>query len=167
MGLLDVKQELKGLDKDQLIDIIVDLYKKNDFAKELLDFRFHPKEKELFLKYKDKVYEAFYPKRGMKLRLADGKKAISDFKKFTTSEKLLVDLMLFYVETGVKFTLDFGDIDEKFYDSVTSVYSKTLDLMKKENLLNEFSYRAKKIVLDTEGIGWGFHDELTEIHSKF
>jgi len=29
MGLLDLKKELKKLDKDKLVDLIADLYKKN------------------------------------------------------------------------------------------------------------------------------------------
>ena len=119
------------------------------------------------MKYKDKVYEAFYPKRGYRFRLSDGKRAISDFKKLDASKELLSELMLFYAETGVEFTNEFGDIDEPFYNSVASVYSNALTLMDKENMLDKFADRAKKIVDDTSGIGWGFHDELGDIYSDF
>ena len=121
----------------------------------------------MFNKYRDKVFEAFYPKRGDNIKLKDGKQAISDFKKLGTSADSLADLMLFYVETGVIFTNDFGDIDEPFYNSVASVYSQALTLMKKENLLDKFADRAGKVVSDTSGIGWGFHDYLGDIHSDF
>jgi len=167
MGLSEVKKELKKLDKEKLVDLLSDLYKKNKSVKEYLDFYVNPNEKELFLKYKDKVYEAFYPKRGDRFKLSDGKKAISDFKKLETSKELLSDLMLFYAETGVEFTNEFGDIDEPFYDSIASVYLKALALMDKENILEKFAVRAKKIVDDTSGIGWGFHDELGDIYSEF
>jgi hypothetical protein len=167
MGLSEVKKELKKLDKEKLVDLLSDLYKKNKSVKEYLDFNVNPNEKELFLKYKDKVYEAFYPKRGDRFKLSDGKKAISDFKKLETSKELLSDLMLFYAETGVEFTNEFGDIDEPFYDSIASVYLKALALMDKENILEKFAVRAKKIVDDTSGIGWGFHDELGDIYSEF
>lgn len=116
MGLTDLKKELKKLDKDKLIDLVADLYKKNKFVKEFFDFYVNPDEKELFNKYRDKVFEAFYPKRGDNYKLKDGKQAISDFKKLGTSADSLADLMLFYVETGVIFTNDFGDIDEPFYN---------------------------------------------------
>ncbi|HTO15951.1 MAG TPA: DUF6155 family protein [Edaphocola sp.] len=167
MGLTELKKELKKLDKEKLVELIADLYKKNKSAKELLDFFVNPNEHELFLKYKDKVYEAFFPKRGDRFSLSDGKKAISDFKKLEASKELLAELMLFYVETGVEFTNEFGDIDEPFYNSIESVYSNALTLMAKENILDKFGDRAKKIVDDTTEIGWGFHDELGNIYNDF
>ncbi len=167
MGQTDIKKELRKLDKEKLVELVVDLYKKNKSVKEFLDFYVNPNEKELFLKYKDKVYEAFYPKRGYRFKLSDGKKAISDFKKLEASKELLSELMLFYVATGVEFTNEFGDIDEPFYNSVASVYLNALKLMSKENILDKFADRAKKIVDDTSGIGWGFHDELGDIYSDF
>ncbi len=167
MGLTDIKKELKKFDKDKLIDLITDLYKKNQSVKEFFDFYVNPNEKDLFTKSKNKVYEAFYPKRGYRLRLSEGKKAISDFRKLCASKELLADLMLFYVETGVEFTNEFGDIDEPFYNSVAGVYLQALTLMKKENILHKFSDRAKMIVDNTSNIGWGFHDELGDIYSDF
>jgi hypothetical protein len=167
MGLTDIKKELRKLDKEKLVDLIADLYKKNKSVKELLDFYVNPNEKEIFLKYKGKVYEAFYPKRGDRFKLSDGKKAISDFKKLEASKELLSELMLFYTETGVEFTNEFGDINEPFYNSVVSVYSNALTLMHKEKILDKFADRAKKIVDDTSGIGWGFHDELGDVYNEF
>jgi hypothetical protein len=167
MGITDLKKELKKLDKENLIDIIADLYKKNKSVKEFLDFFVNPNEQELFLKYKEKVYEAFYPKRGDRFKISEGKKAISDFKKLEASNELVSELMLFYAETGVEFTNDYGDINESFYNSVVSVYSNALKLMKKENILDKFADRAKKILDDTSGIGWGFHDELGNEYYSF
>ncbi|MBU1901298.1 hypothetical protein KKG82_02935 [Patescibacteria group bacterium] len=167
MGLTDIKKELKKLDKDKLIDLVADLYKKNKSVKEFLDFYVNPDERELFDKYRDKVFEAFYPKRGFNLKLKDGKQAISDFKKLGPSSIFLADLMLFYVETGVKFTNDFGDIDEGFYSSLETTFVAALTLMRNENLLDNFADRAGKVVTDTRNIGWGFHDYLCEVHSDF
>lgn len=167
MGLIDLKKELVKLDKDKLIVLISDLYKSNKAAKEYLDFYANPNEADLFDKYRDKVYEAFYPKRGYNLKLSDGKKAISDFKKMSTSGVLIADLMLFYVETGVQFTNEYGDIGEGFYNSLESVYSQSLIFMNKENLLNEFEVRASKILEDTKNIGWGLYDSLSYTYSNF
>ena len=167
MGLTDIKKELKKLDKEKLIDLIADLYKKNKSVKEFFDFYVNPDERELFNKYRDKVFEAFYPRRGYNYKLKDGKQAISDFKKLGPSTDLLADLMLFYVETGVKFTNDFGDINEGFYSSLETTYVATLKLMEKENLLHKFADRTYKVVSDTSEIGWGFHDYLCDVHSNF
>ncbi|MFZ4545002.1 MAG: DUF6155 family protein [Saprospiraceae bacterium] len=167
MGLTDLKKELKKLDKDQLIDLIADLYKKNKSAKEFLDLYVDPNDLELFNKYKDKVFKAFYPARGYGYKLKDAKTAISDFKKLGPPTDLLAELMLFYVETGVKFTLDFGDMDEAYYNSLESSYEAALQLIKKVSLLDEFAYRSEKIVNDTSDMGWGFHDGLAYIYSNY
>ena len=167
MGLSDIKKELKKLDKYKIIDLIADLYKKNKSVKDYFDFYVNPNEKDLFAKSKDKVYEAFFPKRGDRLRLSEGKKAIADFRKLGISKDLLADLMLFYVETGVECTNEYGDIDEPFYNSIASVYSQALTVMKKEKILDNFSDRAKKVVDDTSNIGWGFHDDLESIYGDF
>ena len=167
MGLTAIKNELKKLHKDKLINLVVDLYKKNNSVKEFFDFYVNPNEKELLKKYRDKIFEAFYPQRGFALKLNDGKKAISDFKKLGTSNELIADLMLFYVETGVKFTNEFGDINETFYLSLETTYAAAMKILSKEQLLDKFADRAYKVVTDTNDIGWGFHDYLSEVYFDF
>jgi len=119
---MSIKTELSKLEKSALIEIISDLYKKNKSVQEYLNFYIKPDEDGLFEKYRAKVYEAFYPKRGFGYNLKQGKQSITDFKKLGPSVESLADLMLFYVETGVKFTGDFGDMDEAFYNSMESTY---------------------------------------------
>ncbi len=136
-------------------------------VKDFFDFYVNPNEKELFEKYRNKVFEAFFPKRGFKLKFNDGKRAISDFKKLGTSSEYLADFMLFYVETGVQFTNDYGDINEGFYSSIEKTFLAALTLMRKENILDEFANCAAKVMRDTSSIGWGFHEYLEEIYSDF
>lgn len=167
MGLSELKKELKKFDKTKIIELITDLYKKNKSVKEYLDFFVNPDENDLFKKYRDKVLEAFYPKRGFGLKIKDAKQAIADFRKIEPSKLLLADIMLYYVECGVKFTNDFGDVDEQFYMSIEKMYLQALTLMQKEDLLDKFRERALKIVNDSDGMGWGFHDELSGIHYDF
>jgi len=167
MGLRDIKKELKKLNKDQLIDLISDLYKKDKTTKEFLDFFVKPNERELLNKYRDVVFQAFYPTRGYELKLKNGKKAISDFKKFGPSPELIAELMLFYVATGVDFTNDFGDINEGFYSSLETTFVAAMKLMERENLLEQFAEQVSIIVNETNGIGWGFHDYISEVYYEF
>jgi len=167
MGLTNIKRELNKLDKNKLVELIADLYKKNKSVKEFFAFYINPNENELYKKYRDKVYEAFYPKRGFGLKLKDGKQAISEFKKLGGSLNLLADLMLCYVETGVEFTNDYGDIDENYYLSIERMYIQALSLMSKEDLLDKFAERVKKAMIDASNIGWGFSDSMAEIYCQF
>ena len=80
MGLADIKKELNKLDKDKLIDLVADLYKKNKSVKEFFDFYVNPDERELFNKYRDKIFEAFYPRRGNTYKLKDGNKLLVTLK---------------------------------------------------------------------------------------
>ena len=163
MSLTHIKTELNKFDKIKLVEIISDLYKKNKSVREYFEFFINPDEGALFKKYRDKVFEGFFPKRGYELKLKDSKQAISNFKKIEPSAHLLADLMLFYVECGVKFTNDFGDIDKGFYSSVEKMYLQALEFMRKEGILDKFQKRALKIIEDTNGIGWGFHDNLGSV----
>ena len=74
MGIREVKNNLKNLNKGQLIDFISELYKKNKSVKEFFDFYVNPNEKELLIKYREKVFETFFPKRGFGYNLKEGKK---------------------------------------------------------------------------------------------
>lgn len=167
MGLLEIKNELKKFEKNKLIDLIADLYKKHKSVKDYLDFFINPSEILLISKYKDKIFEAFYPKRGFTLKLKDAKQAIADLKKLEVSADLIADHMLFYVECGVKYTNDFGDINDNFYISLAKMYVQSLTLMQKEDSLEKFQKRAWQVVYDSDGIGWGFHDYIAQVYSEF
>jgi len=95
---MSLKTELAKLDKKALIEIIADMHKKNKAVQEYLNFYFEPNEDGLFEKYKAKVYEVFFPKRGFGHNLKQGKQSINDFKKLGPSEALVTDLMLFMLK---------------------------------------------------------------------
>lgn len=167
MGLKELKIELNAMDKNNLIELVADMYKKYKPVKEHLDFLVSPNETELFDKYHQTIYEAFYPKRGDKLVLKKGKDAISEFKKKSSNKELLADLILFYAETGVAYTKDFGDINDAFYSSIIRAYEDALSLMTKEDILEKFRTRALKVVNDSNNVGWNFQDSLSEIYEEF
>jgi hypothetical protein len=75
------------------------------------------------------------------------------------------ELMMTYVETGVAFTNEFGDINEAFYSSVESVLYELDALLRREatELYPAFRDRLAKARSDTRHIGWGFHDVITDV----
>jgi hypothetical protein len=77
----------------------------------------------------------------------------------------MIDLMLFYVEQGVKFTNAYGDINEGFYNSMEGMYEKTIELILKYEQKSIFEDRCEKIVDDASGIGWGFSDVLLDMYN--
>jgi Family of unknown function (DUF6155) len=118
-------------------------------------------------KYKKAIENQFFPARGFgKATLSVAKKAITDYKQVCKSEVGMADIMLFYVEQGVKFTNAYGDIDEAFYNSMESMYEKAIQHISKYNLKDRFEKRCQIIVKDTSGIGWGFHDALSDLYQE-
>lgn len=95
-------------------------------------------------------------------RLSVARKVVSDFKKTADSTTQIADLMLYYVECGVRFTDAFGDIDEPFYASMESMYARALDYIVKYGLRHEFEERCQKIVHKARNMGWGFPDALSD-----
>lgn len=120
----------------------------------------------LFESTKKKINDEFFPDRGFgKMRLSEARNAIANFKKITGDQLRTLDLMLFYVEVGTEFTNTYGDIDGKFYDSMVSMYNKVIiECDKDENLFKIFRDRLYAVVEESDGIGWGYHDDLCELY---
>ena len=72
-----------------------------------------------------------------------------------------------YVEMGIECTNTQVDINEAFYSSVAAMYEAVVSAINKQEdseIYNNFKDRLKAVVEDTDGIGWGFHDDLSDIH---
>ena len=109
---MTLKKYLSQFTKEQLVGQILELHKKYKDVKTYYEFSINPDVASKSMNVKEAVLECFFPKRGYKLRLKDARKIISDFKKLEPDPESLADAMLYYVECGVRFTNDFGDIDE-------------------------------------------------------
>ena len=63
--------------------------------------------------------------------------------------------MIYYVECGNKFTLDYGDVDEFFYDALIEMYKRAIkkvtEIPKKRQ--GSFRKRLEKIMKSSDGIG--------------
>ena len=75
--------------------------------------------------------------------------------------------MVSYVEFGVKFTNDYGDIDEPFYNHVANTFRKDVNYIVKSNLVNVFHERLKRVLEKTYNIGWGFPDDMHDIYYEY
>jgi len=167
-----LKSHLSNLNKSELIHLVKELANLRKENLVYLEAKFaEPFELPKVIQYyKEIIRDEFYPKRGeSKMRLSVARKAISDFRKASKNEKAVIDLMIFYVETGTKFTNDYGDINEAFYTSMESMYWKVINLLNKTEdtgLIEHFRPRLKAIVKNTEGIGWGYHNNLSDLYEE-
>ncbi|CAM4176550.1 plasmid pRiA4b ORF-3 family protein [Paenibacillus alkaliterrae] len=167
-----LNKHLKRMSQEQLIELVKECYGSSKDMERMLAVKILGEEalEPMFHEYRKKVEHEFFPQRGHgKLRLQEAKKAISEFEKLTGNEKYTLELKLFYVEMGVSFTLTYGDIDDRFYDSMEAVYAdviRTVNFDDTAELFEEYEERISAIVSDTKGIGWGFHDSLSHMHER-
>ncbi|NOU99395.1 DUF6155 family protein [Paenibacillus planticolens] len=168
-----LKKELKSYGADTLISIIVDNYKSSPDVKKYIHMLLDPEstENQLFDEAKKKILHQFYPERGeAKLKLAEAKKAITEFDRLCNNQVKTIDLMIYYVELGVELANEYGDMYESYYYSMESTYANALQKIQTiddNGLYFRFRDRLLGIVNDTDGMGWGFHDQLCEIYYGF
>lgn len=165
MSKSSVKKLLKSFTKEQIIDVVMELYDARKEAKEFLEFFAQPNEESKVEEYKRIIEAEFFPLRGdAKLRFSVCKKAISDFKKLKPSPTALADLMVYYMENACEFTGTFGDMWEQYYESVEGNFKRTLDFLVDNDLLAQFQPRIKKCLEWTDKCGWGFPDVLYQFY---
>jgi len=168
LTLRELKQYLKGKSHDELVSDVATLFTKFDAVKEYYTMHlggiYSP---DLLNQYKAVIRQEFFPSRGYgEARLSVARKAVNDYKKVSDSREGLIDLMLFYVEMGVKYTNQYGDINESFYSSMERMYDRATKQIAESHLHDQFQQRCLGIVFDTSGTGWGFHDTLSEIYDE-
>lgn len=161
--LTDLKKHLRQKTDRELVDEIAHLYKKFPQVKEHYQASFFQNDDEVLKKYKKIVrneYVASGRQHFPKMRASVARKAVNDYAKVSCSPVNLADLMLTFVESGIDCTNTYGDIDDPFYNSMSSMFERLLKLLVKENLFGHFEERLKLVLLDTRHIGWGFYDDL-------
>jgi hypothetical protein len=166
----ELRDKLEELSHDELTLIIINISKTCPQARDFLTIKLSGQESinKAFENYKQIIKNEFYPKRGIgKLKLSVAKKAIADFKKVSKDNLMIIDLMLYYVENCVKFTNDYGDINERFYVSAESMFKKAIQMINigDQSLYEHFSKRLDWIIKKATD-GWGFRDALTDIYHE-
>ncbi|MEQ8151907.1 MAG: DUF6155 family protein [Smithellaceae bacterium] len=164
LNWIDIKKSIKEYESNQFIELVKDLYQLSEDNKIFLHARLIKGDDSL-QKYKRIILEALYSdvmSENESFDFDKAEKAIKDFAKATGNYESTVDLMIFFVECGNQFTLDYGDINEIFYDTLIAMYAKAITAvlqMPKQKQL-PFRQRLEKIMESADGIGWGYHDDL-------
>ena len=70
--------------------------------------------------------------------------------------------MIFFVECGTDFSVNYGDIDSGFYNALSGMYRRAIEkvLSLPEELQGEFRARLREIIDSSSSIGWGYPDDL-------
>lgn len=161
-----LKKRLRECSQGELVDLVQRLYEAVPEASDFINVEYDDGgyADDLLQKAKKQVRHEFFPDRGFgRCSLSKAKDVIRSFGHVCKDPALYLDLQLYYVECGIEFTNEYGDIDERFYNSMESMYHDvivTLNNLGDETLTSRFRDRLKAAVDDAKNTGWGFCDGL-------
>lgn len=166
----EIKVILEKSEEKELLSLIKDLYSLNKDNKHFVHARLFHDESSLE-PYKKIIEDAVYPdiyKKNSRIRLSDGKKAIREYKAASKDPNNILELMVFFIECGNNLTINVGDIDEQFYDSLCNMFDDVLKLLKdsEQEVVDRFRPRLQNVVNDAQGIGWGYFDYINDVFHR-
>ena len=158
-----VKPAVAKLSNNELLSLVGELYRLSKQNQSFLHARYGDAGAAME-DCKKIIAECLYPdvQRDRPLQVAKAKKAVADFCKAVVDPAAHAELMLFFLEQGNAFTVEYGDIDAGFYDALLAMGRqavKAIGTLPKE-LQPPFQKRLSEVVRSSSGIGWGYHDGL-------
>ena len=162
MSKSQVKKLLAGMSKEEVINIVMELYDARKEARDYLDYYVNPNENKELEKFKKIVLKEFDDdiSRDPQCRFSVCRKALSDFKKLAPSTETLAEAMVYYVERVCEFSFYAGDLWEQYYDSAVSNFRSMLKFLVKNDMLEAMMPRVVQIMAWCWPCGYGFHDEI-------
>ena len=164
-----IKKRLASLDDKELLNLIGELHRLTPENERFLETRYAPSANTLN-EFKRKIDDALYPDvlHNEDVDFRSAKKAISTYSKASGDKLGIAELMVFYVERANQFTLDYGDMWEQFYLSVENMFERALRQLKEMEAAGidicPLRERLASVVTSTSGIGWGYHDTLSDLY---
>lgn len=171
-----IRKHLDSRNTATLIALIKDMHDLSAANRDFLCAKVFARDADpaILTKYRKRVVETFYPARGeAKLKLGEARKAIREYQKATGDIPGTIELLLVFCETGTEFTNEFGDINERFYDTLVRGLDDMCGLVRKQgrDAWEAVRERLDKLVAETEGIGWGYADDIqytvADLHEEF
>jgi hypothetical protein len=94
-------------------------------------------------------------------------RAVEQYRMAADDAEGLAELLVLYVKEANDYTLEYGDIDEAYYEAMEASFEKAVDrllsLREEEKNIDRFIEDLRGVVRSTRGIGWGYHDALGEM----
>jgi hypothetical protein len=171
-GFSFVRKAIADYDRAALVGLIRDLHSLSEENRAFLDARFRPANDTKSLEhYKKIVSEALYvdlPFEDRDISFRDARKALSDYRKAIGRETGLAELLVLGAEKGTRFTLDYGNIDEPFYDSLERMFHDAVTHVAAmdPSVAEPWRERLKIVVNKARNMGWGFYDTIASSYDE-
>ncbi len=157
MGIRELRKALRDIDKKEIIQLVVDMYKGVPDAKNYLDIFVTGDVDTLIEKYKYEIERYVYPfGRDLVLREREARKLIRKVRKMNITE-LNIELELYYVSCCIDVIADFGYCDEDYYISIENMFASAVKGIQSLGLLEK--YRKELMRLSRLGQEYGMELE--------
>ena len=99
--------------------------------------------------------------------MATAKKAISEYIKAVGDPLGVLELRVFWCETAVGFSMEFGFADEGYFDALVRQYRDACQILPDihEPLLTQYTERLEA-VRDEADMGFGVRDEMNDLYRE-
>ncbi|NOZ45618.1 MAG: hypothetical protein GXO79_02440 [Chlorobi bacterium] len=167
MSKRDLKLYLNNLNKEQLIEQLLDLYSRFKNVKTYYDFAFNPNERKLLDEAKFKITKEYFPLNGRKpkRRRSVAQKIIKHFIQLGVDSYIIADVMCYNIETAQQFSLENNIQQEAFYKSMLKSYREAVEYIEENGIMPDFKTRLNTIISQSIDQDWlnsaGFENAFT------
>ncbi|QEG21497.1 hypothetical protein [Mariniblastus fucicola] len=166
MNWTQVKKQLQALEKPETMKLFKALFSLNHENRTVFENALGEIGSVSLKYYKDEIAASVNPSWNGSINLNRGRKAISQFKKAAPDDNLSrIDLMLFFVEQAAAQSLEYGSVNERFYNSMCKMLDSVMSLSKSMHpaKYQHITERLRLLDSKTSGqIGWGTCDYITD-----
>ena len=167
MSKAKLKKHLLSLYKEEIIDVVLDLYDSRTEAKAYFEFYLKPDSSAELEKLRVRIVHEFFPVRGLPKNpsFAKCKKIVTDFAKMQASPDCVADLMLTVTEQGNNWALTYGYCEGAYEMALANSFARAMDFIFRNGLLLHFYERIERMLASASN-GWG-GDSLREIYRQY
>lgn len=169
MSKRDLKKYLASLPKEELEEQLLALYEKFADVKTYYNFVFNPKEDKLEQEAKLKIAAEYFPPRGKrpKLRRGTAQKYIKHFLSLGVDAMVVADVMLYNLETAMKYTARREINADSFYKSMFNSYKQVVDYVVVNGIAHDYKARIEAVYKEAMRQHWLNRKEFERIYDNF
>lgn len=165
-----VKKRLRALEKEELVELICQLYSENRVVKDKLNVSFQGESyiAELVSDYCQKIHKVMFPNnigRGGDYKAA--KRLLADFKERCTDLEAQARVHLQFALDGTHFMEYVGDMSTAYYRAVLTSYQVAVHFAEGQgDFFESVRQDLKSIYQAGFDIGWGFSEGVADIFGQ-
>ena len=169
MSKTSLKKLLSELDRDQLAEMIVELYEARKEAREYLEYFVSPDENAMLEKYKSVIQKEFFPAKSRpRARTSVCKKAVKEFTTLHPSPRNVAELKLHLLECLIGYAVSMRSwIKQSVENLMMSAFDDTLHYLYANDLMNDMVPRIENMLLTSKKLKSGLRDGLEEVYDNF